>query len=61
MVTAELTSLTLAEAADKIKSREVSPVELTTASLNRIDELEPKLNAFITLCQDQALSVARKA
>ena len=61
MVTAEPMSLTLAEAACKIKSREISPVELTQESLDRIDELQPKLNAFITICPDQALSAARKA
>jgi len=61
MVTTELTSLTLADAARLVRSRAVSPVELTTACLDRIDRLEPTLNAFITLCHDQALAIARKA
>ena len=57
----DLMSLTLADAARLIKSRRVSPVELTQASLERIQLLEPKVNAFITVCHDQALTAARKA
>ena len=33
--------------AEMVAAREVSPVELTEACLRRIDELEPKLHAFL--------------
>ena len=48
----DLLTTTLAEA---IKSRNISPVELTQDTLDRIDLLEPRLNAFITLCGDRAM------
>ncbi len=57
----ELTSLTLAEAAGQIARREISPVELTQAYLDRIEALNPSLNCFITVTADLALEQARKA
>lgn len=56
-----LTSLTLLEAAQLIENREISPVELTQAHLSRIDALDPRLNAFITLTPEAALQSARQA
>jgi aspartyl-tRNA(Asn)/glutamyl-tRNA(Gln) amidotransferase subunit A len=44
-----------------IKTKKVSPVEVTQAYLDRIDQLNPKLNAFITVTRDQALAQARQA
>ncbi len=61
MAIQEIMLMTLAEAARSIKARKISPVELTQASLERIESLEPKINAFITVTGDQALSAARKA
>lgn len=61
MAVQEIMSMTLAEAAKSIKTRKVSPVELVQASLDRIECLAPKLNAFITITGDQALATARKA
>ena len=40
---------------------EISSVEMTEASLRRIKELEPRLNAFITLDEDGAMSSAKSA
>lgn len=40
---------------------EISSVELTEASLRRINELEPQLNAFITLDETGALAAAQEA
>jgi aspartyl-tRNA(Asn)/glutamyl-tRNA(Gln) amidotransferase subunit A len=57
----DLTLLTLAEAADLVRRRKVSPVELTQACLKRIELLNPKLNAFITLTAEQALAQAKQA
>ena len=44
-----------------IANSEVSPVELTKLFLDRIDSLDGRLNSFLTVVSDQALSVARKA
>jgi len=56
-----LTRLTLAEAADLVRRRSVSPVELTTAVLDRIAEHDPRLNAFTTLVpRDDVLARARE-
>jgi aspartyl-tRNA(Asn)/glutamyl-tRNA(Gln) amidotransferase subunit A len=58
---ADLTQLSLVEAAELVRSRRVSPVELTRACLDRIRRLQPILNAFITVTDEQALNDARKA
>ncbi len=60
-MSANLTSLTLADAAKAIGARKLSPVELTQAVLHRIDALNPKLNAFLTVLGDRALATARQA
>lgn len=44
-----------------IKDRELSPVEVLSAYLDRIDHLNPQLNAFITLDPEGALETARQA
>jgi len=53
--------LTLADAAAQIRDRKLSPVELTRACLDRIERLNPTLNAFITVTGDQAMDTARQA
>ena len=53
--------LTAAEAARAIATREISPVELTGALLERIDRLDPKLNVFIRLDADAAMDAAKAA
>ena len=47
--------------AEMVAAREVSPVELTEACLRRIDELEPKLHAFLHLAPEYAMDAAREA
>jgi aspartyl-tRNA(Asn)/glutamyl-tRNA(Gln) amidotransferase subunit A len=49
------------ELAQLIKTKQVSPVEVVTAYLDRIDALNPKVNAFITVTRDRALADAREA
>jgi aspartyl-tRNA(Asn)/glutamyl-tRNA(Gln) amidotransferase subunit A len=61
MPSAELHSLTLAEAARLIAGRKLSPVEYTESLLARSEALEPQLNAFITHTQDVAMAAARTA
>ena len=53
--------LTLLDAAEQIRTRKLSPVELTRECLDRIERLNPQLNAFITVTADAALDAARKA
>ncbi|AEJ13911.1 MULTISPECIES: amidase [Pseudomonas] len=49
------------ELRDAIVSKEVSPVEVVTASIDRMQSLEPLLNAFVTQTPELALSAARAA
>jgi aspartyl-tRNA(Asn)/glutamyl-tRNA(Gln) amidotransferase subunit A len=51
----------LSEAADLIRRRKVSPVELTRACLARIEWLNPALNCFITVTGESALAQAKEA
>jgi aspartyl-tRNA(Asn)/glutamyl-tRNA(Gln) amidotransferase subunit A len=55
------TGLTLSEASQLVRSKKVSPVELTHECLSRIERLNPKLNAFITVTPDSAVAEARQA
>lgn len=57
----ELNTLTLSEAAGLISRREISPLELAQACLERIARLDPRLNCFITLTPEAALQSAREA
>ena len=57
----ELASLTIAQAARLIQERQLSPVELTAFTLERIERLNPTLNAYITVTADQAMQAARQA
>ena len=52
--------MTIAEAAQKLRSREVSSVELTRHCLDQIAKLNPVLNAFITVTGDSALARAKE-
>src|SRR5579864_7373643 len=57
----DLTKLSIREAADLIRKKKVSPVDLTKACLAMIDRLNPALNAFITITSESALEQARVA
>lgn len=46
--------------AQKVKSREISPVEVAKAHLERMEAMEPKLHAFCTPTPELALDMARK-
>jgi len=54
-------NITIAEASELLRRKEISPVELTNACLARIEELNPSINAFITVMHDSALAEARAA
>lgn len=53
--------LTIAEAAELIRKRKLSPVELTQAHLERISRSDGELRSFITVSGDLALDQARQA
>lgn len=56
-----LSVLTLTEAAEQIRTRRLSPDELTRECLARIERLNPLLNAFIAVTADLALEQAHQA
>ncbi|MCH8744182.1 MAG: amidase [Chloroflexi bacterium] len=53
--------LSATELSTLIADKEVSPVEATQAYLDRISEVDVKLNSYITLCGEEALSQAKQA
>ena len=55
------TTLTIAGVAPRIAAREVSPVELIACYLERVKRLNPALNAYSTVMEDEALAAAREA
>ena len=57
----ELAQLTLVEAATAIRRRKISSVELTRACIDQAKAVQPKLNCFIALEEEDALKAARKA
>ncbi len=57
----ELCDLTIHEAHDLLRARQISSVELTRSVLERIHHLDPKLRAYITVAEDQALKQAALA
>jgi len=56
-----LTYLSALEMAGMVRRKQISPVELAQAHLDRAAALEPRLNAFATLDAERALAAARKA
>ena len=52
--------MTLVEAAAQMRARKISSHELVSQSLARIQELNPTLNAFMTVTADAALEAARR-
>ena len=61
MPTNDLHYLTISEAASLIESRQLSPVELVAAHLERIEQTDGRLNSFITLLANGATAAAAEA
>ena len=57
----DLHFLTISEASSLIRQRKLSPVELTQAFLDRIEAIDPRLNAYLLVTADHALAQARAA
>ena len=55
----DLTELSIEDAAALIRAGRLSPVDLTRAYLDRIEQVEPKVNAYITVTAELALRQAR--
>lgn len=57
----ELCYLSIAEAARLIRTRKLSPLELTRAHLDRIGQLDATLRSYITVTREHALAEAEQA
>ena len=55
---ADLHELSVHEAADRVRRKDISAVDLTRASLARIAQVEPAIGAFLTLADTDALAAA---
>lgn len=53
--------LSIAEAAQKIASRQLSPVELAKSALDRIEAVDDRLSAFVVVSGERALDAAQQA
>src|SRR5947207_6298329 len=56
-----LTFLSISELSELIRNKKLSPVDVTRATLDRIEKLNPKLNAYITVTPDMAMKAAQDA
>jgi aspartyl-tRNA(Asn)/glutamyl-tRNA(Gln) amidotransferase subunit A len=56
----DLTGMTLKRVSELLRSKQVSPVDLTKACFKRIDKYNSALNAFITVTRDEAMTTARE-
>ncbi len=61
MEKANIPFLSASELAGLIQGREVSPLEVVEAYLDRIEALNPKLYTYLTVCRDEALQAARES
>ncbi len=57
----DLCQLTIHQAAELLRRREVSSVELTRAVLDRIEKVDSRVRAFVTITEDMALEQAKEA
>ena len=57
----DLTSLSASQITEQVRHKKLSPVEVVQAHLARIEKLNPKINAFVELDSERALSQARDA
>ena len=61
MIDATTFFLPVRELAARIRAKKLSPVDLTTACLERLETLGPKYNAVVTVMREPALAEARRA
>jgi Asp-tRNA(Asn)/Glu-tRNA(Gln) amidotransferase A subunit family amidase len=58
---ADIPFLSVSQLSELIKHRQVSPVEVVEGYLERIDRLNDRLYAYVTVCHDQAVEAAQEA
>jgi aspartyl-tRNA(Asn)/glutamyl-tRNA(Gln) amidotransferase subunit A len=56
-----MTVTTISELAQRLRKGEISPVEVTRSCLERVERLNPSLNAFITIMAESSLAQAHTA
>src|SRR5258708_38739945 len=61
MTDLDLAFASIEEVARLYRRRKVSPLEVTKVMLARIDQLNPKVNAYLTVTAELALAQAKKA
>jgi amidase len=59
MAGSDICFMTATEMARRLRSKELSAVEVMTAHLQQIERVNPKVNAIVTLVADQAMKQAR--
>src|SRR5205809_1258521 len=57
----DLPFLSISELSGLMRTRKISPVEVTSLMLERIEKLNPILNAYVTVTADQAMKSAQEA
>jgi Asp-tRNA(Asn)/Glu-tRNA(Gln) amidotransferase A subunit family amidase len=58
--TQDFAGLTVKQGSELLRRKAATPVDLTEACLKRIDQLNPRVNAYITVTREQALAAARE-
>src|SRR5215831_325783 len=61
MKTLELEELAISEIAPLIRKKQISPLELAKSYLDKIKKLNPRLNAYLAIMEQEAITAARKA
>ncbi len=61
MKTREICWMSATDLARQIRSKKISPVEVVKDLLEAIDQVNPRINAYVTVDADRALAAARKA
>jgi aspartyl-tRNA(Asn)/glutamyl-tRNA(Gln) amidotransferase subunit A len=61
MLTDDILFLSVRELGQRIRTKQISPVELTESYLARSSKLDPQVHAYVTITHDLALSQARQA
>ncbi len=61
MIKMELTQFSISQIKQGLKEKKFSSVEVVKSSLEKIKEVNPKINALLTVCEKEALEEAKKA
>ncbi|MCI1694843.1 amidase [Aneurinibacillus aneurinilyticus] len=61
MINSDILQLDIYNLSCKIRNKEISPVEIVKQLLKRIEEINPSIQAFITVASEEAIASAKKA